>query len=91
MVMWHLDELTDRERDAKKARQHQELVNMAKALGASVQTVDKHALNQLSGNRPHQVALCPYTHAPLSGRRTSLTAVHLRTTTLSNFDRHQSQ
>jgi len=28
---------------------------MAKAKGASVQTVDKHTLNQLSGNRPHQV------------------------------------
>ena len=28
---------------------------MARAKGASVQTVDKHTLNQLSGNRPHQV------------------------------------
>ena len=53
----------DRERDAKKARQYQELVGMAKAQGASVQTVDKHALNQLSGNRPHQVGLRRCCHA----------------------------
>ena len=45
----------DRDKDAKKQRQHGELVAMAQAQGASVQTVDKHTLNQLSGNRPHQV------------------------------------
>ncbi len=47
------------EKDAKRQRQHGELAAMAKSKGAAVQTVDKHTLNQLSGNRPHQVPSRP--------------------------------
>ena len=40
---------------------------MAKKLGATVQTVDKHTLNQLSGNRPHQVTSTEPCTGPFGG------------------------
>ena len=39
----------------KKGKQYQAVVDLAAAAGAAVEETDKHLLNQLCDNRPHQV------------------------------------
>lgn len=65
--------LLDRTAGDKKGKQFQALVDLARVSGATMVDADKHLLNQLADNRPHQVpppcppcACCKVSHSAIS-------------------------